>query len=373
MKDLKQYPHSNPSVKSKMSSPRRSRSAKRDVSFEKCHQDLLILPMLLQLYWTFQAKPWEIWVSHKEVFWSRNLPGSGILQLLPNACDLHWCGPEAKKSAWEMSDSSNSLTQQDSTCSSAVCMQHCHNSETCHPCDQAGKQVFAIHAIRSLRPRSMGSPSPQRKFRRRRRRKRNGRLMLPMHLKLCFSMASRALGKLWRVSLRVIWIWVSPMDQNIYLEEIRVFQRWIERPALKRVLQVVATQWSPQRQRPIDTIGTFSLNFGCAHQMMAQMRGETYLPLLHTCFIATWHVRVTQLSTHAQDAQFEKYIFWYAFGSEKNSIGNCSEVCMSQVATSWNARALSDPLGYFSRLFLRDLIFDNFHVFYCTCIYVNHV
>jgi hypothetical protein len=58
-----------------------------------------------------------------------------------------------------------------------------------------GTQVFAVHAIRSLRPRSMGSPSPQRKFRRK-RRKRNGRLMLPMHLKLCFSMASRALGKL---------------------------------------------------------------------------------------------------------------------------------------------------------------------------------
>ena len=33
----------------------------------------------------------------------------------------------------------------------------------------------------------------------------------------------------------------------------------------------------------IDTIGVFSLDFGCAHQTMAQRRGETYLPLLHTC------------------------------------------------------------------------------------------
>ena len=95
--DLKWYPHRNLSVKSKMSGPRRSRSAKRDVSFGKCHQDLLIPPMLLQLCWTFQAKPWEIWVGYWGVFWSRYLLESEILQFLPNACDLHWCGPEAIK------------------------------------------------------------------------------------------------------------------------------------------------------------------------------------------------------------------------------------------------------------------------------------
>ena len=75
--------------------PKTLKICKTWCSSGKCHQDLLILLMMLQLYWTFQAKPWEIWVGHWGVFWSRYLPGSGILQLLPNACNLHWCGPEA--------------------------------------------------------------------------------------------------------------------------------------------------------------------------------------------------------------------------------------------------------------------------------------
>jgi hypothetical protein len=66
----------------------------------------------------------------------------------------------------------------------------------------------------------MGSPSIQRKLR---RRKRNGRLMPPMHLKLCFSMASTALEELCRVSLKVTWIWVSP-DGTCTLRNLECFK-----------------------------------------------------------------------------------------------------------------------------------------------------
>ena len=48
--------------------------------------------------------------------------------------------------------------------------------------------------------------------------------MPPMHLKLCFSMASTALEELCRVSLKVN-LDLSKPRWNMYPEELRVFQR----------------------------------------------------------------------------------------------------------------------------------------------------
>ena len=76
----------------------------------------------------------------------------------------------------------------------------------------------------------------------------------------------------------------------------------------------------------IDTVGVFSLDFGCAHQTMAQRRGETYCNIFTLAAyigIHVFHSNMTCQShavvTSGANAQIEKYTFWDAFGSEKSS------------------------------------------------------